>query len=89
MAKRKQNDCSLNEIIGEYLKRSKYGKTLKSFNEKTGDGSLNDSSSSANQKMLEKFFKHLKEAEKENRNDDDLGFEINFGVYQPEPKVSF
>ena len=28
-----------------------------------------------------------KEAEKENVNDEDLGFEINFGAYQPNEKV--
>ena len=28
------------------------------------------------------------EKEKENRIEDDLGFEINFGAFEPEPKVS-
>ena len=93
MAKRKKSvDCSLNEIVGEYLKKAKCKKTSILFNEKTGEGSSSKNSShSAIKKTLEKFFNHLKEkeAKKENRNDDDLGFEINFGIFQPEPKVSY
>ena len=38
---------------------------------------------------LKKFIQFLKQKEKENRIEDDLGFEINFEVFQPEPKVSF
>ena len=93
MAKRKKSvDFSLNEILGEYFKKAKCEKTSKLFNEKTGTGnSSNSSSNSSKLKMLEDFFNHLKkkETDKENRNDDDLGFEINFGVFQAEPKVSF
>merc|ERR1712212_247213 len=39
--------------------------------------------------MMEQFFNYLKakDDEKENRNDDYLGFEINFGVFQAEPKM--
>merc|ERR1712131_151809 len=40
-------------------------------------------------KTLKKFIEFLKqsEKEKENRIEDDLGFEINFGAFQPEPKM--
>ena len=49
-----------------------------------------DSSLTKREKMMEKFLKYLKEKEmeKENTRDDDLGFEINFGAYQPDKKVS-
>ena len=48
------------------------------------------SGESDHSKSLKKFIEFLKqsEKEKENRIEDDLGFEINFGAFQPEPKVS-
>ena len=83
MAKRKI-DCSLDEIVIEYLKKVKCAKTIKLF--ETGSSCESDHS-----KSLKKFIKFVakSEKEKENRNDDDLGFEINFGAFQPEQKVSF
>ena len=82
MAKRK-TDCSLDDIVREYLKKRKYEKSLKIF----GFGHSKNGSN----KTLGKFFDFLKknEAEKENiKKEYDLGFEINFGCYQPEKKVS-
>ena len=79
MAKRKI-DCSLEDIVMEHLKRVKCEKTSKIF----GDSCENDHS-----KSLKKFIKFLKRKEKENRVEDDLGFKINFDVFQSEPKVSF
>ena len=75
-------DCSLNDIIGEHLKEAKCEKSLKLFEEKVGQ--------TKRAKMMEKFLNYLKkkEAEKENTKDEDLGFEINFGAYQPDKKVS-
>ena len=67
--------CSLNDIIGEHLKKVKCEKVLKLFEEKTGQ--------TKKTKTLEKFFDFLKELEKENTKNEDLGFEINFGAYQP------
>ena len=83
MAKRKI-DCSLNEIVGEYLKKKKFEKSLKLFEEKVKHKN-NDLS-----KTLKRLFDYLKktESEKENMEYEDLGFEINFGAYQPEKKVS-
>ena len=83
MAKRKI-DCTLDEIVAEYLKKEKCQKSLKLFQEKDGQA-RNDKVP-----VLEKFVNYLKEqeAEKENKCDDDLGFEINFGAFQPEKKVS-
>ena len=83
MAKRKiAVDWSLNDIIGEHMKNSKCEKSLKSFEVKVG--------LAKKPKMMEKFLNYLKEkeAEKENIKDEDLGFEINFGAYQPAKKVS-
>ena len=83
MAKRKI-DCSLDDIVIGYLKKVKYEKSSKLFGaERSGE---NDYS-----KSLKQFMKFLKENEKEKENHvaDDLGFEINFGAFQPEPKVSF
>ena len=83
MAKRKiPIEWSLNDIIGEYLKEVKCEKSLKLFEEKVGQRKK--------AKIMEKFLNYLKEkeAEKENIKDEDLGFEINFGTYQPDKKVS-
>ena len=83
MAKRKM-DGGMNDIVSQYLKKVKCEKTSKMFG--TESSSENDHS-----KSLKKFIKFLKqkETEKENRVEDDLGFEINFGAFQPEKKVSF
>ena len=83
MAKRKI-DCSLDEIVGEYLKKRKYEKSCKLYREKVGN-TRNDRS-----KMLEKFFDYLKimETEREIKIEEDLDFEIDFGAYQIERKVS-
>jgi len=82
MAKRKM-DSGLDDIVMEYLKKVKYEKTSKMF--ETGrSGAISDHS-----KSLKKFLKFLKQSdnEKENRDvENDLGFEINFGAFQP---VSF
>ena len=82
MAKRKI-DCSLDEIVIEYLKIVKCAKTIKLFETES-------STRSDHSKTLQKLIEFLKrsETEKESRNDDDLGFEINFGAFQPEQKVS-
>ena len=83
MAKRKI-DCSLDDIVAEYFKKRKYEKSCKLYIEKVGN-TINDQT-----KMLEKFFDYVKimEIEKENKIDEDLDFEIDFGAYQIERKVS-
>ena len=83
MAKRKIGG-GLDEFVMEHLKKIKCEKTSKMFG--TESSSERDHS-----KSLKKFIKFLKqkETEKENRVEDDLGFEINFGAFQPEKKVSF
>ena len=80
MAKRKI-ECSLDDIVIEHMKRLKCEKTFKIFR----DSSENDHS-----KVLKKFIKFLKrkDAKKENLVEDELGFQINFEAFQPEPKVS-
>ena len=74
---------SLNDYIIEHFKKRNYEKTLKLFEEKNGRPTKENS------KICEKFINYLKERETEKENEiDDLGFEINFGAFQPEPKVS-
>ena len=80
MTKRKSG-CSLNDIVMEYFKKMKFEKTSEMF----GISGENDHS-----KSLKEFVKFLKQndTEKENRVEDDLGFEINFGAFQQATKVS-
>ena len=83
MSKRKV-DCSLDGIIMEHFKKVKCKKTSKIFGaERYGESDHSNS--------LKEFIKFLKQKEtkKEYHFDDDLGFEINFGAFQPETKVSF
>ena len=84
MAKRK-NDCSLDNFIARFLEKRKYGKTLKLFEAKvSNDGDVNS-------KAFDGFENFLKEKIKNEHNNDDrddcLGFEINFGAFQPTQKV--
>ena len=81
MAKRRI-DCSLEEYIIDHLKKRKYRKTLKLFEEQNEDSAKTDS------ELLSKFTKYLKKKEMKNEIDH-LGFEINFGAFQPEAKVIF
>ena len=83
MAKRKK-DCGLEDIVVEYLKKVKCDKTSKMFG-------IERPVESGHSKSLKKFMKFLKEneTEKENHVEEDLGFEINFGAFQPAKKVSF
>ena len=83
MAKRKA-EFSLDDFVANYLKNAKCERTLKLFEgRKTCPKKENGN-------ICERFMNYLmkKESEKENENDD-LGFEINFGAFQPETKVSF
>ena len=83
MAKRKA-DGTLNGFIINFLKNGKYERTLKLFEEK------NKSLKKEYSRDYEKFMKHLMEIETKKHNENDLGFEINFGAYlhKPDPKVS-
>ena len=84
MAKRK-NDCSLDNFIARFLKKRKYGKTLKLFESKISNGG------DVNSKAFDGFENSLKEKIKNEQNNDDsddcLGFKINFGAFQPTQKV--
>ena len=83
MAKRKI-DCTLDEIVWEYLEKRKCEKSRKLYEENIGYHK-NDGT-----KILEKFLNYLKtmQTQKENMKLEDLDFEINFGAYQPEKKVN-
>ena len=76
MAKRKI-DCSLNDYIINRLKKRKFEKTLKFYEESIG------CSKNADSEIFARFKSYLiaKEIKTENGTDD-LGFEINFGAYK-------
>ena len=77
MAKR----CSLNDVIHGYLKKAKYEKTLKLFERNYGN--------KENINLCEDFINYVKGIVAEKPiEEDDLGFEINFGAYQSIAKVS-
>ena len=81
MGKRK-HDCSLDDIVIEYLKRAKHERTLKLFQKQDRN--------QCNKATYADFVAFLKNSVvKENNDDDDLGFEINFGAFQREAKVRF
>ena len=76
------SDCT-NEFVIKYLKKAKYEKTLKLFAGKIGE------SKACTSAAHKKFTNYLKQKERttKNANNDDLGFEINFGAYQQELKL--
>ena len=80
MGKRK-HDFSLDEIVIEFLKRAKYERTLKLFQKQD--------SNECSKATYAGFIAFLKQSVvvKENKDDDDLGFEINFGAFHRETKV--
>ena len=82
MAKRKI-DCG--DVIVDYLKERKYEKTLQLFEEENKSFTGRKLKT---QDLCQKFIKYLQrqESEKDDENDD-LGFEINFGAYQSATKV--
>ena len=84
MAKRKI-DCSIGDVIVDYLKKRKYKKTLQLFENKNNSFT---GRKLENYDVCRKFIKYLKIKESEKGDkDDDLGFEINFGAYQSATKV--
>ena len=78
MAKR-TIQCDLNDFVIGYLKKSKYEKTLKTLDVK--NQFKNDYTAD-----FQRFIHYLeiKEAQKDIKSDDDLGFEINLGAYHQE-----
>ena len=81
MGKRKR-ESSLISLIISHLKKAKCVKTIKLL-----EGKLEENNEDV--KVSEQFLNYLKakEVKKEIENDD-LGFIINFGAYQSQPKVS-
>ena len=75
MTKRK-TDCSIDAIVLTYLKKAKFDKTLNLFEESI----VKQESTSA--KLFEEFIFYLKTPKIKQENEDDLGFEINFGAYE-------
>ena len=83
-------NISLDEIIAKCLKKRKCTKALKLFEENIRTKN-NGSAKASALKKLEDFIIYLKnlEVEREGKKEYDLGFEINFGAYQPNVKVKF
>ena len=89
MSKRRYecSDDDLSEFVTEYLKKAKFEKSQKLFQSQTD--SINPKPSSSSRKVsFSKFREFLMKKSKKSQIDDDLGFEINFGAFQSEPKVS-
>ena len=84
MAKRKI-ETGLEDIVMTYLKKIKCERTSKMFGTEHSSEILDHS------KSLKKFMTFLEQNQAKNEYSakDDLGFEINFGAFQPEAKVSF
>ena len=83
MAKRK-NECSLDNAIAGILRKRQYRKTLKLFGSNvSNDEDLNSQLSDGFENFLKEKIKH----ELKNEDENGLGFEINFGAFQPTQKV--
>ena len=83
MAKRKF-DSSLNDLIVDCFKKRKCERTLQLFGHFT-----NKTFKYENHDLLERFMNYLKNKDAEKKDQtDDLGFEINFGEFEPIAKVS-
>ena len=80
-------NISLDKIVAECLRKRNCTKALKLFEENIP--TKNNGPSAL--KKLEDFIIYLKnlEVEREGKKEYDLGFEINFGAYQPNVKVKF
>ena len=81
---------SLDEIVAKCLKERKCEKALKLFGENISTKNY-DPAIDSHLGKFEEFIIYLKnlEVEREVKKEYDLGFEINFGAYQPNVKVKF
>jgi len=81
---------SLDEIVAKFLKERKCEKALKLFEENISTQN-NDPENDSYLAKFEEFMIYLKnlDVEKVVKKEYDLGFEINFGAYQPNVKVKF
>ena len=81
---------SLNEIVAKCLKERKCEKALKLFGKNISTKN-NDPENDSYLAKFEEFIIYLKNRDsgREVKKEYDLGFEINFGAYQPNVKVNF
>ena len=75
MAKRKIK-CSIDAFVLRYLKKTKFDITLNLFEESIVK------QESTSPKLSEEFLCYLKTPKRKQENENDLGFEINFGAYE-------
>ena len=85
-----RENISLDEIIAECLRKRECTKALKLLEENIATKNNGPAKVSA-VGNVEDFIIYLKnlEVEREFKKEYDLGFEINFGAYQPNVKVKF
>ena len=84
---KRESDSRLDDVLVGYLKRRKYRKTLQLLAKTHTHESV-----PRNEETGKKFFDYLKRIIKvanEKVDEDDLGFEINFGAYQYNSKVTY
>ena len=78
----------LDSIVIEWMKLTKCEKSLKLFQaevvNETDEVKIEQNKKS---RVLEEFKKYIREQENKNNQDDDLGFEINFGAFRKESNV--
>ena len=80
-------DFELDSMVVEWMQLTKCEKSLKLFQAKVEKSEVK---TERNQSfVLDQFQKFVREQENERKTNDvdDLGFEINFGTFQKEPKV--
>ena len=76
----------MSEFVTEYLKKRKYEKSQKLF--QSQKDSLISKPRNLSSNVLLKFREFVLKKTIKTEIDDDLGFEINFGAFQSELKVS-
>ena len=83
-------DISLDGIVAKCLKTQNCTKALKLFEENISTQN-NDPVNDSHLAKFEEFIIYLKNRDsgREVKKEYDLGFEINFGAYQPNVKVNF
>ena len=87
MTKRKLDNC-LDDLIVDVFKKIKCERTVQLF-QKENKNFANKTLKYGNHYLFERFMNYLKSKDAEKKDQtDDLGFEINFGAFEPIAKVS-
>ena len=76
----------LDSLAIEWMQLTKCKKSLKLFQAEVENETV-EIEQNKKLRVLGEFKKYLRDQENKKNHDDDLGFEINFGTFQKEPKV--